>query len=130
MDDPVIRMPNDGELPTRRVDLAYLSVLPDTLEKARGQDEPLTLERVVAQIIRAIRVIRPSLSERELNSDTNLAFDLGFESAIRVELLLEVQRALDVDLNVGVAVMFAEITVAELAELIVKLEDRNPDQFT
>ncbi|MDT5115930.1 MAG: hypothetical protein QOE30_1669, partial [Mycobacterium sp.] len=80
-------------------------------------------ERVVAEIICAVRGMRTSFSERELTGDTNLALDLGLESASRVELLLEVQRALDAALNVGVVVMFAELTIAQLAELIVAVPD-------
>lgn len=92
---------------------------------ARAQ---LTRDRVVAEIIRAVRELRTSFSEREVTGDTNLALDLGLESASRVELLLDVQRALDVALDVGVAVMFAELTITELAELIVALPQSTMDR--
>ncbi|WP_083667141.1 acyl carrier protein [Mycobacterium sp. SP-6446] len=80
---------------------------------------PLTRDRVVAEIIRAVCALRPSFSERELTDQTNLSLDLGLESASRVELLLEVERALDVALEIGEVVVFVELTIGELANLIV-----------
>ncbi|MGZ4511473.1 MAG: acyl carrier protein [Mycobacterium sp.] len=125
-----IRVPNDGELATCTSHLAFIEALPGPLDEAYpAASEPLTRERVVDAIIEAIRAIRTSCAGRELNGDTNLAVDLGFESATRVELLLEVQRLLDVGLDVGVAVMFAEITIAQLADLIVTLEDSCTDWY-
>jgi acyl carrier protein len=88
----------------------------------------LTRERVVSEIICAVRAMRGSCSEFEVTGDTNLALDLGLESASRVELLLDVQRALDAALDVGVAVMFAELTIAQLAELIVALPQSGADR--
>jgi acyl carrier protein len=81
-------------------------------------DTPLTRDRVVAEIVRAACAVRPSFSECDLDGETNLALDLGLESASRVELLLEVERALDVALNIGDVAVFAELTIADLAELI------------
>jgi acyl carrier protein len=78
----------------------------------------LTRDRVVAEIVRTACAIRPSFSERDLNGETNLALDLGLESASRVELLLEVERALDIALDVGEVAVFAELTIADLAHLI------------
>jgi acyl carrier protein len=72
--------------------------------------------------------MRTSFSKREVTGETNLALDLGLESASRVELLLEVQCALDVALDVGVVVMFAELTITQLAELMVALPDSNMDR--
>lgn len=123
-----ISVPKDGELANRSSHLAFMEALPDPLDKVLPvAGEPLTRERVVDGIIEAIRAIRSSCAGCDLNGETNLAVDLGFESVARVELLLEVQRLLDVDLDVGVAVMFAEITIAQLADLIVTLEDRCTD---
>lgn len=121
----------DDEMPTRKGNLVY----PEAPHKPLDTDvavanEPLTHERVVAEIVEAIRGIRPAFSELDLTGETNLALDLGFDSAGRVELLLEVQRSLDVDLDVGVAVMFAEITIAEIADIVVTLEDCSTDWFT
>ena len=125
-----ISVPSDGELDTRSEHLAYIQALSDPLEKAfPAASQPLTQERVVDEIIEAICAIRSSCAGRDLNGETNLALDLGFESAARVELFLEVQRVLDVDLDVGVAVMFAEITIAQLADLIVNLEDSSMDWY-
>ncbi|OBI82967.1 acyl carrier protein [Mycobacterium sp. 1245805.9] len=91
---------------------------------ATVRSKPLTHERVVAVIIRAVRAIHTSFSGLELNGDTNLALDLGLESASRVELLLEVERALDIALDVGTVAVFSELTIAELADLILpKLQD-------
>jgi acyl carrier protein len=88
------------------------------------RSKPSTHERVVAVIIRTVRAIRTSFSELELDGDTNLALDLGLESASRVELLLEVERTLDVALDVGAVAVFAELTIAELADLILpRLQD-------
>ena len=127
---PSMSVPNDGELRIHNGDLAYLRGLPDSTEKeAAGEEEPLTHERAVAEIIKAIRGIRPSFSEHKLNGETNLASDLGFESATTVELLLEVQGVLDVDLDVGVSVMSAEMTIAHLADLVVTLEHCGTDWF-
>jgi acyl carrier protein len=84
---------------------------------------PLTHERVVAEIVRAIRAIRPTFPAGELAGETRLALDLGLESASRVELLLEVERGLDVALDVGVMAVFAELTIAELADLVVSLPE-------
>ncbi|OMC51309.1 hypothetical protein A5745_02720 [Mycobacterium sp. IS-2888] len=85
---------------------------------------------MIAEIIRAVRAMRPSFSERELNHQTNLSLDLGLESASRVELLLEVERALDVPLNIGEVVVFVELTIGELANLIVpKAEDEDTDRL-
>lgn len=89
--------------------------------RAPGQSDPLPRERVVAEIVRAIRAIRTSFPVDELDGETHLALDLGLESASRVELLLEVERTLDVALDVGVVAVFAELTIAELADLIVSL---------
>ncbi len=85
----------------------------------QSSSTPLTRDRVVAEIVRTACAIRPSFSEAELNGETNLALDLGLESASRVELLLEVERALDVALDVGEVAVFAELTIADLADLIV-----------
>jgi acyl carrier protein len=119
---------HNDELETRSSGRVFKEELPHVAEQnvAVGS-EPLTRERVIGEIIRAVRAIRTSFSERELTGDTNLALDLGLESASRVELLLEVQRALDVALDVGVVVMFAELTIAQLAELIVALPDGSKD---
>ena len=107
---------------------ALTEELPHSPEKNMpAGSQPLTRERVIAEIIRAVRAMRTSFSERELTGDTNLALDLGLESASRVELLLDVQRELDVALDVGVVVMFAELTIAQLAELIVALPDNSTD---
>jgi acyl carrier protein len=80
--------------------------------------DSLTHERVVAEIVRAICAICTSFPGRELNGETNLALDLGLESMSRVELLVEVERTLDVALDVGEVAVFAELTIAELADLI------------
>ncbi|OBJ58538.1 phosphopantetheine-binding protein [Mycobacterium sp. 1423905.2] len=90
--------------------------------------EPLTLDRVIDEITVAVRALSTSFAERELNGDTNLALDLGLESSSRVELLLDVQRALGVALNVGMVLMFAELTIAQLAELIVTFPEESMDQ--
>lgn len=87
-------------------------------KKMPASSTPLTRERVVAEIVRTACAIRPSFSERDLNGETNLALDLGLESASRVELLLEVERALDIALDVGEVAVFAELTIADLAQLI------------
>jgi acyl carrier protein len=113
-----VSAPHNDELRIRNSGRALAEGLPHTPEQ-----NVLTRERVVAEIICAVRGMRTSFSERELTGDTNLALDLGLESASRVELLLEVQRALDAALNVGVVVMFAELTIAQLAELIVAVPD-------
>lgn len=126
-----ISVPNDGESQTHNGNLAYLRGLPDPLETAfSAANQPLTQERVIAEIIQAIRSIHTSFSDCELNAETNLALDLGFESATRVELLLEVQSALDIYLDVGLAMMFTEITVAELADLILTPEKCGADWYT
>jgi hypothetical protein len=44
-------------------------------------------------------------------------------AAQMVELVLEVKRALDIALDIGEVAVFAELTIAELSNLIVKLED-------
>lgn len=90
---------------------------------------PLTRDRVVAEIVRAVCAIRPFLSERELNDQTNLSLDLGLESASRVELLLGVERALDIALDIGEVVVFVELTIGELSNLIVKLEDNGTGDY-
>jgi Phosphopantetheine attachment site len=119
-----ISVSNDGDFPTAGGDPGYMGVLFDSIgSTGSGADEPLTPERVVAEIVQAARAIHPSLPDHGLSGETNLALDLGFESATRVKLLLEVQRALDVDLDLGAAAMFADMTIAELADLIVTLED-------
>jgi len=91
------------------------------------RSEPLTHERVVAEIVRAIRAICTSFPGGELNGETNLALDLGLESASRVELLFEVEQALDVALDGGEVAVFAELTIAELADLIMPaLQEDSP----
>lgn len=87
------------------------------------QDEPLTRERVVTEIVQAVRTIHTSFPLHRLNADTNLALDLGLESASRVDLLLEVERALDAALDIGVMAVFAELTIGQLADLIVMLPE-------
>ena len=91
------------------------------------RSEPLTHERVVAEIVRAIRAICTSFPDSELNGETNLALDLGLESASRVELLFEVEQALDIALAGGEVAVFAELTIAELADLIMPtLQEDSP----
>jgi acyl carrier protein len=119
-----VGVPHNDELKIRNSGRVFTEELPHAAERnVPVGSEPLTRERVIGEIVRAVRAIRTSFSERELTGDTNLALDLGLESASRVELLLEVQRTLDVALDVGVVVMFAELTIAQLAELIVALPD-------
>jgi acyl carrier protein len=77
----------------------------------------MTHERVVAEIVRAITICT-SCSGRELNGETNLALDLGLESMSRVELLAEVESALDINLGGIEVAVFAELTIAELADII------------
>jgi acyl carrier protein len=117
------------ELVIRREDRAFsLRVGRGTQQHSRAASELLSHDRVVTEIIQAVRGMRTSFSEREVTGDTNLALDLGLESASRVELLLDVQRALDVALDVGVVVMFAELTITQLAELIVALPESSMDR--
>jgi acyl carrier protein len=117
------------ELETRNGDHAFRERFPHAPQQdLRLGSGPLTRERVVTEIVCAVRGMRTSWSKREVTGDTNLALDLGLESASRVELLLEVQRALDVALDVGVAVMFAELTITQLAELIVAFPESSMDR--
>jgi acyl carrier protein len=123
-----VGVPHNDQLKIRNGGGVFTEGLPHTPEEnVPVASEPLSRDRVVAEIIRAVRAMRGSFSERQLTGDTNLALDLGLESASRVELLLEVERALDVALDVGVVVMFAELTIAQLAELIVALPDASTD---
>jgi acyl carrier protein len=126
-----VNAPNNDELEIRNSDAACKAGLPHTRGKRIGvRSKPLIHECVVAEIVRAIRAIRTSFPGRELNGETNLALDLGLESASRVELLLEVERTLDVALDVGVAAVFAELTIAELADLIMPtLQDDSTDRL-
>jgi acyl carrier protein len=125
-----ISVSSDGENASRSGGLDCRTALPyPTDNRASVVSEPLTHKRVVAEIARAVNAVRTSISGNEVNGETNLALDLGFDSAARVELLLEVERVLDVALDVGVAVVFAETTIAELAGLIVIPEDRGPDWY-
>jgi hypothetical protein len=120
----------NDELEIRNRHPASTAGLPHTQRVCPVRSKPLTHERVVAEIIRTIRAIRTSFSERELNGETNLALDLGIESASRVELLLEVQRTLNVALDIGEVAVFAELTIAELADLIMPiLQDDGADRL-
>jgi hypothetical protein len=74
-------VPQDDELESRNGGRALAAALPHTPEQQ--VPEPLTLERVVAEIIAAVRAMRTSFSERELTGDTNLAWDVELESAAR-----------------------------------------------
>jgi hypothetical protein len=116
-----VRGTDEIEIRTSRAFPALVAPAPQ--QRLRLASEPLTQERVVAEIVRAVRGMRMSFAQREITGDTNLGPDLGFDLASRQELLLEVQRALDVVLEAGIAVMFAEITIAQLADLIVTLRD-------
>jgi acyl carrier protein len=125
-----VNRPHNDELQMRNSDLAHTEGLPYTPgKKVQVGSEPLTHERVVAEIVRAIRAICISFPGRELNGETNLALDLGLESMSRVELLAEVECTLDVALDVEVAV-FAELTIAELADLIMPaLQEDSTDRL-
>jgi acyl carrier protein len=117
---PSVNAAHNDELAIRNSDPAGTEGLPHTRgERVSLRSKPLTHEQVVAEIIRAIRAIRTSLSGHELNGETNLALDLGLESVSRVDLLLEVQRTLDFALDVVEVAVFADLTIAELAHLIV-----------
>jgi acyl carrier protein len=108
----------NDELEIRHSDFACTEGLPHAPGKGVPvRSEPLTREHVVAEIVRAITICT-SFPGHELNGETNLALDLGLESMSRVELLIEVERALDVVLDVVEVVVFAELTIAELADLI------------
>jgi acyl carrier protein len=110
--------PHNDELEIRNSDLACAEGLPRAPGKrVPVRSEPLTHERVVAEIVQAITICT-SFPGSELNGETNLALDLGLESISRVELLAEVECTLGVALDVEVAV-FAELTIAELADLVV-----------
>lgn len=114
----------DDEVEPLQSDPLYTGELHHTSEEPFPmRSEPLDHERVIAEIIQAIRGIRPSFPAAELNGNTNLALDLGLQSASRVELLLDVRHRLDIALDVEVVAVFAELTIAELAELIVGLAD-------
>lgn len=119
--------PRGDELEIPDADLGCVELLSHT--PVSGVSESLTRERVIAEIIRAVCAIRTSFEERDIDGDTNLALDLGFESASRIELLLEVENALDVVLDVGAVVMFADLTIAEVADLIVTPPDSTMDGY-
>jgi len=125
---PPVNVPQDDEHEIRTSGPACTEGLPHTPGKrVPVRSEPLTHERVVAEIVRAIRAICTSFPGGELNGETNLALDLGLESASRVELLFEVEQALDVALDGGEVAVFAELTIAELADLIMPaLQEDSP----
>lgn len=125
---PSVNVPQDDEHEIRTSGPACTEGLPHTPGKrVPVRSEPLTHERVVAEIVRAIRAICTSFPGGELNGETNLALDLGLESASRVELLFEVEQALDVALDGGEVAVFAELTIAELADLIMPaLQEDSP----
>jgi len=125
---PPVNVPQDDEHEIRTSGPACTEGLPHTPGKrVPARSEPLTHERVVAEIVRAIRAICTSFPGGELNGETNLALDLGLESASRVELLFEVEQALDVALDGGEVAVFAELTIAELADLIMPaLQEDSP----
>ena len=125
---PSVNAPHDDEHEIRTSGPGCMEGLPHTPGKrVPVRSEPLTHERVVAEIVRAIRVICTSFPGGELNGETNLALDLGLESASRVELLFEVEQALDVALDGGEVAVFAELTIAELADLIMPaLQEDSP----
>jgi len=76
----------------------------------------------------AVTICTP-FPERELNAETNLALDLGFESMSMVELLAEVEYTLGVTIDIEVAV-FAELTIAELADLVTSaLQKKGADRL-
>lgn len=122
-----VSAPGDDELAIDDADRACVEVLPHG--PISGGRESLTRDRVIAEIIRAICRFRTSFDERDIDGDTNLGLDLGFESASRIELLLEVEDALDVVLDFGPAVMFDDLTVAQVADLIVALPDVSMDGY-
>ena len=114
-----VNAPQDDEHEIRTSGPARVEGLPHTPGKRVAvRSEPLTHERVVAEIIRTIRAICTSLPGGELNGETNLALDLGLESVSRLELLFEVEQALDVALDGGEIAVFEELTIAELGDLI------------
>lgn len=125
---PSVNAPQDDENAIRTSGPACMEGLPHTPGKrVPVRSEPLTHDRVVAEIVRAIRAIDTSIPGGELNGETNLALDLGLESSSRVELLFEVEQALEVALDGGEVAVFAELTIAELADLIMAtLQEDSP----
>ena len=125
---PPVNGPHTDELQMRTSGPARMEGLSHPMEKTVPvRSAPLTHERVVAEIVRAIRAICTSFPGGELNGETNLALDLGLESASRVELLFEVEQALDIALDGGKVAVFAELTIAELADLIMPtLQEDSP----
>lgn len=126
--DPCVNAPHKAEVEMRTSGPACSKGLSHRIGKTVPvRSKHLTHERVVAEIVRAIRAICISLPGGELNGETNLALDLGLESMSRVELLYEVEQALDIALDGGKDAVFAELTIAELADLLMQtLQEDNP----
>ena len=79
-------------------------------------------ESVRATLLAAVRTIKPGLAQAPLTGDEHLAAELGVDSVDRMEMLIAVEDAFDVEDEVDPRVFMIPPTVNELAARIVVAE--------
>ncbi|MFI0451550.1 acyl carrier protein [Actinomadura sp. 6N118] len=85
-------------------------------------DRRLSRDEVHAVLITAVREVRPALAGASLSGDEHLVAELGIDSVERVELLIALEEAFEVEDEVDPRIFMTPRTINELVERIVIVE--------
>ncbi|MFI6642481.1 acyl carrier protein [Streptomyces sp. NPDC050504] len=77
---------------------------------------------VRAVLLEAVRDLRPELADLPLTGDEHLGSELGVDSVGRVELLISVEEAFDIEGEVDPRIFMTPPTVNDLVKQIVVTE--------
>jgi acyl carrier protein len=85
-------------------------------------DRRLSRDEVHAVLITAVREVRPALAGTSLSCDEHLVAELGIDSVERVELLIALEEAFEVEDEVDPRIFMTPRTINELVDRIVIVE--------
>ncbi|MCO6007350.1 phosphopantetheine-binding protein [Actinoallomurus purpureus] len=85
-------------------------------------DRRLSRDEVRAVLVTAVREVRPALTGTSITGDEHLVGELGIDSVERVELLIALEEALEVEDEVDPRVFMIPMTINDLVDQIVVAE--------
>lgn len=78
---------------------------------------------VLAVLVAALRDLRPEFADLTFTGEEHLVAELGLDSVARVELLVAVEDAFDLEDEVDPRIFMTPATLNELVERVVVAED-------
>ncbi|WP_192809622.1 acyl carrier protein [Actinomadura rudentiformis] len=85
-------------------------------------DRRLSRDEVHAVLVTAVREMRPALAGTSLSGDEHLIAELGIDSVDRVELLIALEEAFEVEDEVDPRIFMTPMTINDLVDQIVVAE--------